>query len=137
MVVDYDDDHYSIRIEDFETSDISFEHLYDDQIELAEVFYDALLLRLIKAIKPRSEETELTVKTPLGNLVAKSSGDFPEYQGFSIYIEDEIVAAVEHEKDKGLRVFTYGDLTDDEPTHIEKVENIEMQLHILNSDTNI
>ncbi len=85
---------------------------------------------------PNLKNNELVVKTPIGSLRASDSGDVPEYQGISVYLEDEMVASVEYEKDKGLRVFTYGDMTSEDPTHIEEIRNIEMQLHILNSDTN-
>ena len=47
MVVDYDGDHYSIRLEDFETSDIEFVHLFDNDInKYAESLYDLFLLIL-------------------------------------------------------------------------------------------
>jgi len=83
-----------------------------------------LALQLIEDYKDHSPGT----KTPLGYLSVAEHTHPEEYAGFSIYLEDEIVATVEHENDKGLRVFTYGDMTDDEPTHIVTIKNIEEQL---------
>lgn len=131
MVVDFDEDHYSIRVENFETSDIEFKHLNIADIEQAETVYDDIMLVLAQHIQPFpidvSKNSETAVKTPLGILTINKHED-DECSGFSIYLEDEIVATVEYEKEKGLRVFTYGDMTDEEPTHIEKVINIDEQL---------
>lgn len=83
-----------------------------------------LALMLIEDYKDRSPG----LKTPLGLLTVEESMQPGEYTGFSFYLEGEIVGAVEYENANGLIVYTYGDLTDDDPTHVVTVENIEEQL---------
>ena len=50
MVIDYDQDHYSLRIENFDTSDIEFEHFTENDYGRVEKFYDAMLMKLINHI---------------------------------------------------------------------------------------
>lgn len=61
MVVDYDENHYSIRVEDFETSDIEFEHLYDDKIDLAETFYDTIMTELERHVVKSSNKKDYII----------------------------------------------------------------------------
>lgn len=68
------------------------------------------------------------LKTPIGYLTVEECVQPGECTGFSFYLEGEIVGAVEYEDANGLMVYAYGDMTDDDPTHVVTVKNIEEQL---------
>ena len=97
------------------------------------IYADISLIKFRRLQAQMSEQRKeigslrMSVTIPHGNLVASKSEN-TGYSGISIYLDDEIIAAVEYDEENGLRVFTYGDMTDDEPTHIVKVKNIEVQL---------
>ena len=66
------------------------------------------------------------VKIPQGNLKVTKYDD-PEYCGTDIYLEEEILVAVEYSEEHGLRIMCWGEM-DDDPSHIVKVKDIEERL---------
>jgi len=53
LVIDYDKDHYSLRIEDFETSDLRFEHIFEHEttVTIALKIYNFMMAELENLIR--------------------------------------------------------------------------------------
>lgn len=56
-----------------------------------------------------------------------SKYDDLKYCGMDIYLEEEILVAVEYSEEHGLRIMCWGEM-DDDPSHIVKVKDIEERL---------